>query len=163
MVKEAISTLFSEPFFSGSIGSLPVPVNMHSVKEGDFEIDGAQITAKKFEHGAHGSWAYRITKMLRTVTYLTDTTITEEAIPLLKDADLAICEAYFHNRDKEIAKEGFHSYPLVTGKTAKAAGAKKLILTHINPSIEKARDLIEECSLFFPGAQLASDGRDIEL
>jgi ribonuclease Z len=163
LVKEAIVTLFTEPFYSGTISNLPVPVEFHDVAEGEFDIDGAKVTAKKFLHRKHGAWGYRITKMLRTVTYITDTFITQEAEPLLKDADLAVCESYFHNRDKEDARESDHSYPLVAGKTAKKAGAKKLILTHINPSVEKDRNLIEECSLFFPGAQLASDGRIVEL
>lgn len=163
-VRQAVETLFSEPFFAGSLDRLPVPVTFHEVTAGTFDVENVKVLAKPFAHGAQNSWGYRVTKGFHTVAYITDTFITDEAIPLLKDADLAICEAYYRNKQKEQSQASGHSYPLIVGQVAKKAGAKKLILTHINPTIgDQASAVIEESSLFFPGAQLATDGRVFEL
>lgn len=163
-VREAVETLFSEPFFAGSLSRMPAPVTFHEVNEGAFDIENIKVTAKKFPHRMHGSWGYRVTKGFLSVAYITDTLMSDAALPLLKDADLAICEVYFRNKQREDAAEAGHSYPLVVGQICKQAGVKKLILTHINPALgDQTSAVIEESSLFFPGAQLATDGRVFEL
>ncbi|GAB4317489.1 MAG: MBL fold metallo-hydrolase [Candidatus Sumerlaeia bacterium] len=162
-VREAVGTLFSEPFFAGSLEKLGVPVSFHEVGEGEFEIEGTMVKAMHLPHRSSGAWGYRLTKGFITIAYVTDTLISETVSPLLQNADLAICESYLRNRQKDEAAAMGHSYPLTVGQTAKRAGVKKLILTHINPALENASSLIEECSLFFPGAQLAADNRIVEL
>ncbi len=84
---------------------------------------------------------------------------TEVYVP--RDADLLIHEAYGVAGDTEQAHTFGHSTSTDAGKAALAAGAKRLILTHLRASRYADPDLLlEEARAIFDGP--AEVARDLE-
>jgi ribonuclease BN (tRNA processing enzyme) len=76
---------------------------------------------------------------------------------LAKDVDLFLCEATYQG------KSGIHPYPYhltagEAGSIARQAGARRLMLTHIPPSLDPARSVIEAEATFDRPVALAVPG-----
>lgn len=78
------------------------------------------------------------------IAYVTDAAISEENISRIIDfvrgSDTLYCEAYFMERDREMAYKRFHLTAHLTGSIARQAGVKQLVLMHFSP---RYRDLPE--------------------
>ena len=68
----------------------------------------------------------------RILTILGDTRTCEQSIQLAKNADYLVHEATFSRDEGEMAFDYFHSTTTQAAETAKLAGARHLILTHIS-------------------------------
>ncbi len=91
-----------------------------------------------------------------------DTAFSPALAELSKDADVLVHEATFMERDREMAQEWGHSTSVDAARTAKAANAKMLILTHFSARYEAKTfsmlpDLLEEAKTVFPNTFLAND------
>lgn len=77
------------------------------------------------------------------LSYITDISPDEEnirlATDLVKNSDTLYCEAFFLNKDIEMAIERRHLTAGLAGKIARQAGVKSLVLMHFSPRY-KARD-----------------------
>lgn len=95
----------------------------------------------------------------RIVTILGDTQPCENAITLSKDADVLVHEATFAEERKEMAMKYDHSTAMDAARTAKDAGAKALILTHISSRYqgEQADQLLQEAKQLHEKTYLAHD------
>jgi ribonuclease Z len=81
-----------------------------------------------------------------------------------READLLVHEATFSHEDLARAKETGHSTAREAAELARAAGAKKLILTHISPRYTRdAPELLAEARAFFPACEVARDGMEVEV
>lgn len=85
------------------------------------------------------------------ITYCTDTAPCDGAVELAKDADILIHESTYPGGDEKLAHSRGHSTASDAARTAKAAGAKKLVLTHLSQKyprtdifVEHARKIFEE-------------------
>jgi ribonuclease Z len=58
---------------------------------------------------------------------------TDVLTELVKDSDIFFCEAYYLDKDRELARERFHLTAKACGSIARRAGVKKLIVTHVSP------------------------------
>lgn len=102
------------------------------------EKDGIRITSIPVMHGPREaktpSVAYRIDYKGRSITYSGDLNLhTDNLITLAKGTDVLIVDASLGPAQKFEPPSLYHPLPDDIGKAAKAAGAKKLVLSHFMP------------------------------
>jgi ribonuclease Z len=99
----------------------------------------------------------------RKIVYTGDTGQSENIVKLAENADLLIHEATFDDELTERAKKDGHSTPSIAAETAKKAGAKWLILTHISARYKDANLLLEQARKVFVNTDVAEDFLRLEL
>ncbi len=95
-----------------------------------------------------------------------DTTYTQTAVELAKDADFLIHEATYLHSELQQAIRGQHSTAVMAANVAKQAGAHKLALTHFSARYETSAQLnalLEEAREIFPNTILAYDFLTVEI
>jgi ribonuclease BN (tRNA processing enzyme) len=115
---------------------------------GVFELGPFRITPYEMTHIGVPSLGYRIEAGGKVFAYTGDTGPCDEAVELARDADLLLCEATYQN-DSDLAY--FHLSALQAAEHATAAGADRLILTHITPNLDPGLSL-EEAAEGYDGA-----------
>lgn len=94
----------------------------------------------------------------KVAVLLGDTELCEAAVNLARGADVLVHEATFLARHRDLAKRSLHSTALDAAVTARKAGAKALILTHVSPRYQGAgEDVLREARALFPNTRLAED------
>ena len=79
-------------------------------------------------------------------------------------ADLLVHEATFSHLDQARARETGHSTATEAAEIARAAGVKRLALTHISPRYSReAPELLAEARGIFPETVIARDGMELEV
>jgi len=99
----------------------------------------------------------------RKIVYSGDTRQSENLVKLAENADLLIHEATFDDELTERAVEDGHSTPGMAAETAKKAGVKRLVLTHISARYKDAGLLLEQARKIFVNTELAEDFLRLEL
>jgi ribonuclease BN (tRNA processing enzyme) len=118
-----------------------------------------EVTAYPTLH-SEGSMAFRIeARGGRAFTYSGDTDYCQGVIDAARNADLLLIECSF----PEGKKVAGHLVPSEVGRIAAAAGARRVLLTHLYPECQ-GEDLLSPCRKYFSGrVDLAEDGMSIEL
>ncbi|WP_284140329.1 ribonuclease Z [Virgibacillus sp. LDC-1] len=95
----------------------------------------------------------------RVITILGDTRFNKAFQSFIRNSDLLVHEATFSEEQVLLAKNYYHSTTAQAAQTAKDAGVKKLILTHISSRFQKEDypRLLDEAKAIFPNTELASD------
>ncbi|AEA47079.1 ribonuclease Z [Archaeoglobus veneficus] len=94
----------------------------------------------------------------RKIVYTGDTRPCERTIEIARSADVLIHDAAFTSDLQEWAEETKHSTAREAAEVAKAAGVKKLVLTHVSARYSKdATPLLEEARAVFENAMVAED------
>lgn len=99
----------------------------------------------------------------RKIVYTGDTRCSKNLVKLAENADLLIHEATFDDELMERAREDGHSTPSMAAETAKEAGAKWLVLTHISARYKDAGLLLEQARKVFSNTDVAQDFLRLEL
>jgi len=99
----------------------------------------------------------------RKIVYSGDTRQSENLVKLAENADLLIHEATFDDELTERAVEDGHSTPSMAAETAKKAGVKRLILTHISARYKDTSLLLEQARKVFVNTDVAQDFLRLEL
>jgi len=99
----------------------------------------------------------------RKIVYAGDCAPSDSTTEAAKGADLLIHEATFDSSKKEEAQERLHSTAEDAAKIAKAAGVKRLVLTHISPRYADPSELLAEAKAVFKAAEVAEDGQFIDI
>jgi ribonuclease Z len=99
----------------------------------------------------------------RKIVYTGDTKPFESFGKFAEGADLVIHDCTFDDSLKEKAETDGHSTPSQAAGQAKAANAKKLVLSHISARYPDASLLLEQAKNVFPNSILAEDFLEIEL
>jgi len=99
----------------------------------------------------------------RKIVYTGDTRQSENLVKLAENADMLIHEATFDDELTERAMEDGHSTPSMAAETAKKAGVKRLVLTHISARYKDAGLLLEQARKIFVNTELAEDFLRLEL
>jgi ribonuclease Z len=99
----------------------------------------------------------------RKIVYSGDTGQSENVVELAEGADLLIHEATFDDELTERAVEDGHSTPSMAAETARKAGVKRLVLTHISARYKDAGLLLEQARKIFVNTELAEDFLRLEL
>jgi ribonuclease BN (tRNA processing enzyme) len=108
------------------------------------------------------TWGLRIMADGASIAYSADTGECPALLDLARNADLLLCEAGFkHGAPGNV--EGLHLTGRQAGEHAAKAGAKRLLLTHIPPWIDRD-GAVREASATFPGpVELARAGATYDL
>jgi ribonuclease Z len=88
---------------------------------------------------------------------------SEKVVWLAENADLLIHEATFEDEMIERALEDGHSTPSIAAETAKKAGVKRLVLTHISARYKDANLLLQQAKKIFANTEVAEDFLELEL
>jgi len=68
---------------------------------------------------------------------VTDVSLTDDnirrIIEFVRDSDTLYCEAYFMDKDIDMARKRFHLTAKITGSIARRAGVKHLVVMHFSP------------------------------
>jgi ribonuclease Z len=99
----------------------------------------------------------------RKIVYTGDTKPFEYFGKFAEGADLVIHDCTFDDALKEKADVDGHSTPSQAASQAKAANAKKLVLSHISARYPDASLLLEQAKKVFPNSILAEDYMELEL
>jgi ribonuclease Z len=99
----------------------------------------------------------------RKIVYTGDTRPFEAFAKFAAGADLVIHDCTFDDSLSEKAAVDGHSTPSQAAGQAKAAGAKRLVLTHISARYPDASVLLEQAKKVFANTMLAEDLMELEL
>jgi ribonuclease Z len=100
----------------------------------------------------------------RLVVITGDTRPCASVVDAAKGADLLIHEATFGEEEKDRAKETGHSTAREAAQVALAAGARKLVLSHLSARYSiSAEELVKEAREVFKETMVAKDGLTIEV
>ena len=82
------------------------------------------------------------------ISYVTDASLTydniNKIIELVYDSDTLYCEAYFLEKDRDRALERSHLTAKTTGKIAREAKVKNLVVMHFSPKYRKESETPED-------------------
>jgi ribonuclease Z len=98
-----------------------------------------------------------------SIVYCTDTRPCDAAVKLARGADLLIHEATFLNEQSREAREFGHSTAAQAAGTARAAGVRRLLLTHFSARYPDVAPLLEEARQIFAETAAAEDLIDIDV
>ncbi|MCP2336345.1 MBL fold metallo-hydrolase [Actinomadura rupiterrae] len=94
------------------------------------EVGGVGLTSRAVSHGMP-AFALRAEAAGRTLAYSGDTAPCTALTELAAGCDLLLCEA--DTPDRLPPDEAVHHTPEDAGDTARAAGARRLLVTHVGP------------------------------
>ena len=132
--------------FSWSVEEIPVGIASDV-------LGHSLITAEVIHRSGAPSTALRLSDGERTFAYSGDTEWTDALLPIAAGADLFICECYAYAGKLT----GHMSWEILQTKIS-ALAAKRLMLTHMNPTMLARLDEIEAA-----GILMAADGMRIEV
>lgn len=91
------------------------------------------------------------------VTLVTDTIAFDELAGFAGDSDLLICEAmYAEDEAEDRAEQRGHMTARQAGEIAARAGVRRLLLTHLSPSVGDPALVERAADVVFPGARVAT-------
>ncbi|MCM5663031.1 ribonuclease Z [Galbibacter mesophilus] len=96
----------------------------------------------------------------KSYAFCSDTSYSEEIIPIIKDATLLYHESTFLSEHEKLALQTGHSTAKQAAMIAGKANVKKLILGHYSTRYKNLDVFQEEAHQFFPNVELAEDGKE---
>ena len=99
----------------------------------------------------------------RKIVYTGDTKPFDAFTKFAEGADLVIHDCTFDDSLTEKAGVDGHSTPSQAASQAKAANAKRLVLSHISARYSDASPLLQQAKKVFPNSILAEDYMELEL
>lgn len=97
------------------------------------------------------------------IVYCTDTTPCDEAVALAEDADLLIHESTYPAGEEKLAHQRGHSTAGDAARCARAAGARRLVLTHFSQKYPRTELFVDGAREIFENTEAARDLLEIEV
>lgn len=116
--------------------------------EGRVEIDGKIFLLEDFSE----------TKPGKVFSFVMDTSPCENAVLLARNADMVMCESTYLSAEEEEAIKNGHMTARHAAETAKAAKAKRLVLTHFSQRYGDVKDFEVEARTIFENCVAVKDG-----
>jgi len=113
-----------------------------------------------------GSIGFRLDRPDCSLAYVTDTTARLDApyVEVIRGVDLLVHECNFPDAMADMAALTGHSCAGAVAEVARAAGVKRLVLTHLNPLDDSAEFLdLDAARRIFPAIELGQDRQEIEI
>jgi phosphoribosyl 1,2-cyclic phosphodiesterase len=169
-IEDALNTVMQPPYFPVSFRSAPSDKRFHHLDGQPLKIDGYSITYAHLFH-PQGVTGYRLEKDGAVLVIATDVEHGEAASDdalrdLAAGADVLIYDAQYHPEEWATTKKGWgHSTWEAAADLAKAAGAKRLLLTSHDPSRtdEEIDAICDLASRRFPNTQAVAEGMVVEV
>ncbi|VVC04761.1 Ribonuclease Z [Candidatus Burarchaeum australiense] len=160
-VENIVKGLLSPPYFPVPVEKWPFEVEFGEIGGTEELIADAQVSALPLEH-SNPSIGFRVKSEGKTLAYVTDTGKCENAVKLARGADVLIHEATY--TEKGWGKGG-HSTGKIAGEVAREAGAKKLVLFHLDAEADEKylATILAEAKREFPNSVLAKDGMGLRV
>jgi phosphoribosyl 1,2-cyclic phosphodiesterase len=166
-------------YFPVDLNYLSSKISFKSLVDNKIEIGSAKIQARQLVH-PNGVLGYRIEENGKSIAIATDCehpsdgSIDQNLLELACNVDVLVYDGQYtpqeyspHKFDLEgPGKQGFgHSTPYEGVRAAKAAGAKRLVITHHDPlhNDQFLRDLEADVRKLFSATDFAREGMTIEL
>lgn len=175
-VETALAGQMETPSFPVHLRELPATLTFNDLHEGEVvELEGGVKITNTAGYHPGGVFAYRVEHDGRSVVYATDTEHRPEGpdpklVALAKDADILIYDTMYTPEEYEgvgtIPKVGWgHSHFVAGVELVKAAGVKRYILFHHDPSQTDAmvRDKERRTRELFAASECAYEGMILEL
>ena len=132
-----------------------------ALKDGDeFTIGPFEVEALKMLHVGVEALGYRIRAGGVLFAYSGDAGPSDNLVEVARDADLFLCEATYQEAN---SKFPFHASARQAGEHATKAGAKRLMLTHIVPTLDPAVSIAEAAEVFAGPVSAAEEGTVVEI
>ena len=122
-------------------------------------IGDAIIRFQKTTHAVL-CYAMRIESGGSVFAYSADSIYDQTLIPFVQNADLFLCDAAFSTKNQP--QNAPHMNGEEAARIAKAAGVKRLVLSHLNPSTDE-QALLTEARAVFEKTQMAMEHESVEL
>ncbi len=124
--------------------------------ENVLQMGGIKITFCQMQHNVE-SYAIKCEQNGKILVFSSDTAANYKLIEFSKNADVLIINTPYRNAAKP--PEAMHMTAYQAGKTALAANAKKLILSHFLPG-SKTKALSLEATRVFKNTEIASEKKE---
>ncbi|WP_037907078.1 MBL fold metallo-hydrolase [Actinacidiphila yeochonensis] len=134
--------------------------DFRTLEPGSFRLGPFEVAVRAVSHPVE-AYGFRIEAGGRTAAYSGDTGPCDALLDLARDADLFLCEASFTAGKEDIPD--LHLNGRQAGETATAAGAGRLVLTHIPPWTNPAVNLRDARDVFAGPVDLARAGAVYEV
>jgi ribonuclease BN (tRNA processing enzyme) len=135
--------------------------DFRTLRQGRRTIGPFAIDVAPMNHPVE-TWGLRIMADGASIAYSADTGECPALLDLARNADLLLCEAGFkHGAPGNV--EGLHLTGRQAGEHAAKAGAKRLLLTHIPPWIDRDGAVREASATFRGPVELARAGATYDL
>ena len=173
-VEQRLGMQMLHPNFPVSLQIMASNLSFHDLQPGEvLELDSIAVETALLNHPGK-AMGYRVTANGYTAVYATDTEhfedrLDENLVHLARQADVLIYDATYTDdeyNDPAMSKKGWgHSTWQEAIKVAKAAGVKKLVIFHHDPS--HCDDFLDDVAAAarerFVGAVMAKEGMEIVL
>ncbi|MFI1013273.1 MBL fold metallo-hydrolase [Streptomyces sp. NPDC020965] len=134
--------------------------DFHTLKPGSFDIGPFSVRTERVAHPVE-AYGVRLEHGGRTLTYSGDTGVCETLHELAEGADLFLCEASFTHGKEDVP--GLHLNGREAGEQARDAEVGRLVLTHIPPWTDAARNLADARAVYRGPAEIARTGTVYEV
>lgn len=135
--------------------------DFRTVRAGDaFEVGTMRFTVFEMTHIGVNAVGYRVEAGDAVLAYTGDTGPCDAVIEMARDADVLVAEATYQDASSQAF---FHMSATQAAQHATAAGAKRLVLTHILPTLDREVSRDEAAAAFAGAVDLAEDGVTLEV
>ncbi len=117
-------------------------------RDGSIDIDGRTIALDEVSELRRG----------QVFAFVMDTRPCDAAIELARDADLLVCESTYLSDAAELADQAGHMTARQAAELARAANARKLVLTHFSQRYADTAEFIAEATPIHADVVAATDG-----
>lgn len=168
-VKEILAGQMINPYFPVSLEAMRAEMQFRTIASGDkVKVGDAVVRVRELAHPG-GALGFRVERRGASMVYATDFEHgcggDDALLELAEGTDLLVYDATYTVPEYGRHKGWGHSTWREGVKFAKAAGARRLVLFHHDPShpdrvVERVETLAKAA---FPGAEAAREGRTIRL
>lgn len=154
-----------EHLFSEQIFPVKIPCQMRPLAP-NVPLEGGGVLRHFPLVHPGGSVGMRLDWPNHSLAYVTDTNTPGAKATYVNDirgVDLLVHECYFPDGFEQIAEQTGHCCATQVAEVARAAGAKRLLLSHINANYDDEKSIgLAGIRAIFPKAELALDKMEVE-
>jgi ribonuclease BN (tRNA processing enzyme) len=146
-----------------TLHDLAVSFLLHDVEPGQaFEIGPFRVTTAPMAHPVP-TLGIRLEAGGQVLAYTADSGPTPEVVKLARDADLLLADATWQEREGTEYPPDIHMTDRDVGRAAREAEARRVVLTHIWPTLDRAISQEQAADEYGDDVILADEGMRLEV